>query len=567
MTDRAEFLAKGELVGIRPISPEDNHLRYAVWHDGEVQRNLNFVDNDSFEVWLEKAAKWRSWLDCVVISLADGLSAGYVSLGSIEADTELLILLLPEYRGRGLGTEAARLIIDYGFATLGISRVGGGACDFNTASQNMLGKLGFVRDPDQDESADNVWGEGKVTELCYHLDRETWQRTRNWQDKARPAVFDARPALETIKQLDIIRVCGSEGEARAMDVIADGLSALGVAWRYHTFEDWWVETVDPHLELRGRKLPVRPVLEPAFMRGSDSMGDDGLTVDVCCALAPMGKCYGLIAVAECFDRESPVARDAAAQLMAFEFDPEFESYLRAQDWDVERVPAAYLRVEDVALVRDALGEQAALRWGLRRVQRQFRNLTAEVPGTGKPEECVVMGAHVDSFPGTVGASDDAAGCAILLEAAKWFAAHPPARTVRLAWFTGEEVDRRGSRAYVRDCIEDPSSVKLIVNVDCGGCEMYTGGFTVCTSDESTIEWARRRLDLHGMEHSITNGGGTDARSFIERGMPAILVEAPSKQGAHLPDDSPENIDPHKLQFLGSISLEAAIHAADDEVKT
>jgi|GEM_PF-2396094 len=429
---------KGELVGLRPITPDDYRLVYDTWHHIDVQRNLNFVDDDSFEVWLDKerAADHRCWLDCAVISLADGKPAGIVQLGSIKAGPELVMLLLPGYRGRGLGTEAARLIIDYGFAVLGISRVGGGAHESNHASQHMLDKLGFVRDPDEDEPSNNTWGEGKVTELCYHLDRDTWLRTRRWTGKARPAVFDARPALETIKRLDFVRECGSEGEARAMDIIAQQLTDLGVAWRYHTFED----------------SPIGSVSE-------------------------------------------------------------------------------------------------------------FRNLIAEIPGA-KPDEIVVMGAHIDSYPGTVGASDDAAGCAILLEAAKWFVAHRPARTARLAWFTGEEIDRRGSRAYVRDCVADPGSVRLVVNVD-SSCEICPGGFMIYASDESVVAWACEHVHLGGLEHFITNGGGTDARSFIERGMRALMLEAPSKQSEHLPDDRPETIDPHKLQFLGAASIDLAAQAANE----
>jgi hypothetical protein len=40
----------------------------------------------------------------------------------------------------------------------------------------MLDKLGFVRDPNEDETEDNAWGEGKVTQLCYHLDKESFGR-------------------------------------------------------------------------------------------------------------------------------------------------------------------------------------------------------------------------------------------------------------------------------------------------------------------------------------------------------------------------------------------------------
>jgi RimJ/RimL family protein N-acetyltransferase len=558
----SEFLMQGELVGIRPVTPEDARVCYDTWHDPDVQRNLDFVDNDSFEVWLDKESRLdhRCWLGCIIVSLADGNPAGYVSLGSFGKEPQLVILLLlPEYRGRGLGGEASRLIIDYGFATMGLARIEAGTNDSNTACQQMLGKLGFARDPKADESWDSVYGRGKVTELCYLLDRETW-RTRNRHDKARPVVFDARPALETIKKLDMIRLCGSEGEARAMDVIAQGLSAVGVKWRYHTFEDWWVEPVDPHLELRGRKLPVRPVMEQAFLSGFDFMSSDALTVDVSAGLASADDCDGRIAFAERCDPGSPVARDARAQLMALEFDPELESYLWGQQWDIERVPAAYLRVEDIALVRDSLGECAALRWGLRRVQRQYRNLVAEIPGTAKPEECVILGAHIDSFPGTVGSSDDATGCAVLLEAAKWFAAHPPARTVRLAWFTGEEIDRRGSNAYARDFAKELGGAKLMVNVDTG-YEVFTGPAWLYVTDD---KWATEHFNLTGIcVHVWPGSEHSDTGPFMKLGIPVFFACGKSKQPAHLPTDRPETIDPHKLQLLGSLNIEAAILAASD----
>ncbi len=194
---------------------------------------------------------------------------------------------------------------------------------------------------------------------------------------------------------------------------------------------------------------------------------------------------------------------------------------------------------------------------------EFRNLVAEIPGAANPAEVVVMGAHMDSWPGTVGASDDAAGCAVLVEAAKWFVQNSPARTVRLVWFTGEEVDSRGSRCYVSDCLPDPSAVKLMICVD-SSCEIDApGGFEAYAAAEQTYEWARQRLDIAEMPHDIVTTPGTDARAFIEAGIQIFAIEAPFKQSEHLPDDSPESIDPEKLRVLGQVSIEAAVHAANE----
>jgi len=304
-------------------------------------------------------------------------------------------------------------------------------------------------------------------------------------------------------------------------------------------------------------------MQLSFEHGVDFVTTDGLQVNVRANLAN-DDCAGKIAVAEHFNPEKPIEDGAVAQLMALPFEPEMEPYLWLQrERDKRRAPVAVVAPEDIPLVLDARGEPAAMQWSARLVEREFRNLVAEIPGKETPNEIVVMGAHMDSWPGTVGASDDAAGCAVLVEAARWFAGHAPARTVRLVWFTGEEVDARGSRAYVRECLDNPGAVKLMVLVD-STCERDTGAFMVYTSDEPTYEWACERLDIKGMEHFISNGGGTDATAFIASGIPDISVEAPVKetaQLAHLPDDNPENIDPHKLQVLGSLSLGAVIHAA------
>lgn len=174
MTD---LLARGELVGIRPVAPEDDRILYDIQFDPDVQRNLNYREDDAFEAWAEnkKRQARRYWLECIVVSLEDDKPAGYVSLGSIDFDPALVVLLLPSYRGRGIGTEAARLIIDYGFRVMGIAGIQAGTKHFNLPCQRMLDGLGFVRDPERDESTDNAWGEDEVAELAYHLDKENWR--------------------------------------------------------------------------------------------------------------------------------------------------------------------------------------------------------------------------------------------------------------------------------------------------------------------------------------------------------------------------------------------------------
>lgn len=79
------------------------------------------------------------------------------------------------------------------------------------------------------------------------------------------------------------------------------------------------------------------------------------------------------------------------------------------------------------------------------------NTVAEIPGTDKADEVVMLGGHLDSWHGATGATDNAAGCAVMMEAVRIIQALglKPRRTIRIALWSGEEQGLLGSRAYVR----------------------------------------------------------------------------------------------------------------------
>lgn len=82
------------------------------------------------------------------------------------------------------------------------------------------------------------------------------------------------------------------------------------------------------------------------------------------------------------------------------------------------------------------------------------NITAEIPGGMKNDEVVMIGAHLDSWTGGTGATDDAAGCAIMIEAMRLLRALDvkPVRTIRLALWGGHEGGgvNSGSATYIRE---------------------------------------------------------------------------------------------------------------------
>jgi carboxypeptidase Q len=84
--------------------------------------------------------------------------------------------------------------------------------------------------------------------------------------------------------------------------------------------------------------------------------------------------------------------------------------------------------------------------------RTAYNVISEIPGTDRRDEVVMLGGHLDSWHAATGATDNAIGCAIMMEAARILKAIgiKPRRTIRVALWSGEEQGLLGSKAYVKE---------------------------------------------------------------------------------------------------------------------
>jgi len=100
--------------------------------------------------------------------------------------------------------------------------------------------------------------------------------------------------------------------------------------------------------------------------------------------------------------------------------------------------------------------------------RSTYNLIAELKGTQRPEEIVVVGAHYDSREGTPGADDNASGTAAVLSLARTFAKTAPGRTVRFVFFTNEEYfrqDMMGSLVYAKLCRRRSDNIVAMLSLE------------------------------------------------------------------------------------------------------
>ena len=197
------------------------------------------------------------------------------------------------------------------------------------------------------------------------------------------------------------------------------------------------------------------------------------------------------------------------------------------------------------------------------------NTVAEIPGTDKADELVMLGGHLDSWHSGTGATDNGAGCAVMMEAVRILKAIgvQPRRTIRIALWTGEEQGLLGSRAYVKQHFgylgdgttpafggggggggggnnanaTPPKLTKLAeydklsayFNID-NGTGKIRGIYEQGNDNVRPIfrQWfgafrdpkwfdANGKLDMSANTISISNTGGTDHQSFDAVGLPGF----------------------------------------------
>jgi hypothetical protein len=161
------------------------------------------------------------------------------------------------------------------------------------------------------------------------------------------------------------------------------------------------------------------------------------------------------------------------------------------------------------------------------------NILAELPGTDRADEVVMIGAHFDSQYASTGATDNAAGSAAMMEAMrilKTIGARPR-RTIRLALWGGEEVGHLGSRHYARERFGDVTTMKLkpehgklaaYFNID-NGTGRVRGVWTQGNLGVAPVfrEWMAPLADLGVETLGARSVGGTDHQAFDELGLPGF----------------------------------------------
>jgi hypothetical protein len=145
------------------------------------------------------------------------------------------------------------------------------------------------------------------------------------------------------------------------------------------------------------------------------------------------------------------------------------------NYQVESVPTAFIVHEDYVRLWRLLQRQqpvdveVEIRNEITKGPIEVYNTVAEIPGGEKADELVFVGAHLDSWDLGDGATDNATGSAVVLEAARAIRASglKPKRTIRFLLFSGEEQGMVGSREYIKAHKEELDRIQAVVIHDTG----------------------------------------------------------------------------------------------------
>jgi carboxypeptidase Q len=208
-----------------------------------------------------------------------------------------------------------------------------------------------------------------------------------------------------------------------------------------------------------------------------------------------------------------------------------------REYKASSVPTAYMTRENNAQIWRLLDAgpveaEVNIQSTLGGKQVQVYNTVAELTGSEKPDEVVIIGGHLDSWDLGTGANDNGTGSTAVLAAARALvrSSVKPKRTIRFVLFTGEEQGLNGSRAYVKAHATDLPKISAVLVHDSGTGRVLTIGLMGNYNAKETMDRILYPLSRSvGLaEPTLDSEGGSDHVPFQEAGVPGFwCVQEPA----------------------------------------
>ncbi|MCK8043626.1 M20/M25/M40 family metallo-hydrolase [Shewanella sp. 1CM18E] len=225
---------------------------------------------------------------------------------------------------------------------------------------------------------------------------------------------------------------------------------------------------------------------------------------------------------------------------------------------VNKIPAAAMSNPDADLINAMLkrSKDIKIKLQLSAENQGFAtsyNVIAEVTGSTKPDEIVLIGAHLDSWDEGTGAIDDGAGVAIVTAAGKLIQdlAVKPARTVRVVLYAAEEVGLIGGKTYARTHQAELEKHYIAAESDFGAGRIYQIDFRASEQGYAALSKLSQPMTANGVViGNNTASGGPDVSMLPSMGVPVASLRQDGSDYFdyhHTPNDTLDKIEPAALQ--------------------
>jgi carboxypeptidase Q len=242
--------------------------------------------------------------------------------------------------------------------------------------------------------------------------------------------------------------------------------------------------------------------------------------------------------------------------------------------EIDKIPQAVLAREDgLRLARTVAAYPGNVRVRFDMPNKiggpiEQQNVVGEIRGYEKPDEAVILGAHLDSWELGTGALDNGCNAALVIEAARAIKATGllPRHTIRFVLFSGEEQGTIGSFAYVKAHRAELDKIRAMITFD-AGIGRVTGYSLGGRRDiETGVREALKPLESWNVNnHTYDASFGTDNFDFMLEGVPTLVAnqeEANYLPNYHAASDTLDKVDMRELKLHTVIAALTAWGIAD-----
>ncbi len=331
-------------------------------------------------------------------------------------------------------------------------------------------------------------------------------------------------SLSFIKELEGERVAGTEGEKRAKKVIEKYIDSMGLSFEEETFELYVSKNLRGHIIAGGKRIEARPY---------------GLTVPY--------EVKGRLVYFDHPEEALALSQDIKEKICLFAVSPDhsyvkklkdrgcrgfivasppshklYSRHLRQKAIEEDAIlPGASVLYDDAIKLLNMEGEEVSMKGEGKTEKVEATNIIVEVTGAITDTETVVVTGHYDTVPFSPGFSDNGGGVAIMVSLIRHFKENSPDRTLKFAFFSGEEWGLCGSMSYVKAHSEDLENIMVGLNLDVAGCPV---GRLVgqITGSESLLHTTQSIVKSRGLFVDFKKGiYSSDSIPFAMKNVPFV----------------------------------------------